>query len=62
MLQQVTGANAGEQLQICEVCRRLNNDLRLKLCRWCDFCGVWICRHDQKDYARRAAAALAGWF
>jgi hypothetical protein len=47
------------QWTVCEVCRRLDGDTRLKECFYCSSCGAWICRADQNDYIRRARAMLS---
>ena len=48
------------EMQVCEVCRRLDKDDTLKMCLYCKFCGVWICLSDIVDYVRRVKAALGG--
>lgn len=45
------------QLQICEVCRRLDRDYSLKQCTYCNFCHAWICENDLHDWFRRFRAA-----
>lgn len=45
-------------MNICEVCKYLDGDESLKLCRYCRFCDAWICIPDIPDYARRGKAAL----
>ena len=42
---------------ICDVCRLLDGDFRLKLCMYCRACGSWICELDLDDWARRVRAA-----
>lgn len=45
------------QNQICEVCRLLDNDTRLKPCLYCSACSAWICSTDIGNLARRALAS-----
>ncbi len=42
----------------CEVCRLLNKDESLKLCKWCQSCNAWICEDDVTNYLRRGRAFL----
>ncbi len=48
------------RMTVCEVCRRLDGDRSLKMCRFCNPCRAWICNQDWNNLARRAAAVLAG--
>lgn len=51
-------------MQVCEVCRLLDGDTRLKPCQFCTSCQVWICGADIPNMARRARAMLMkrlGW-
>jgi hypothetical protein len=41
---------------ICDVCRLLDYDARLKLCTWCGMCKSWICEQDVKNWPRRIRA------
>jgi hypothetical protein len=45
------------QNQVCEVCRLLDNDTRLKPCLYCPACNAWLCQADIGNLARRARAA-----
>ena len=38
----------GKSLNVCDVCRLLDNDLSLKICSFCQFCSAWICENDLK--------------
>lgn len=58
MLQQVGSAAPGEQWQVCEVCRLVDDNRCPQLCRWCNACNAWICRADWKNIGRRAIAAM----
>jgi hypothetical protein len=40
----------------CEVCRLVDGDERLKLCRYCTECDAWICLMDIERWTRRARA------
>jgi hypothetical protein len=44
---------------VCDVCRLLDGDFRLKMCFYCKVCGKWICEADAGDWIRRVKAAQA---
>ena len=46
------------QMQVCEVCKRLDQDTTEKNCKFCSFCQAWICESDETNWYRRAKAAL----
>jgi hypothetical protein len=46
------------QIQVCDVCKLLDNDLTLKECYYCGTCKAWICRSDQTALGRRARAMI----
>jgi hypothetical protein len=43
---------------VCDVCRILDGDLRIKPCTFCGLCGAWICIEDIDNWWRRLAAGL----
>lgn len=48
------------EYHICDVCRLLDRDLRVKLCFYCPVCDAWICEDDLDKWQRRGrASALA---
>ncbi len=48
----------GWEFHVCEVCRLLDGDSRLKPCQFCSLCGSWICAEDLPDWYRRSLAAI----
>jgi hypothetical protein len=46
------------ELEVCEVCKRLDDDWNLKWCSFCNLCGAWICQADLNNWFRRGMAAL----
>jgi len=47
---------------ICDVCRLLDYDTRLKMCTWCERCQSWICEADLHNWPRRIRAMAARKF
>lgn len=45
-------------MNICDVCKLLDNDETLKECEWCELCKAWICKRDIKNNYRRSLAML----
>ena len=45
-------------MQVCEVCRILDNDEQLKECSYCSICKAWICKRDLYRLDRRMRAGL----
>lgn len=45
-------------VNICDVCRLLDNDLEPKEGFYCNLCDSWICVKDQDKWIRRAKAAI----
>jgi len=52
------GGNA--QLAVCDCCRVLDGDFRIKFCVWCRFCRAWLCDVCRNSIGRRARAAFIG--
>lgn len=50
--------NGPWQMAVCDVCRLLDGDARLKPCRFCPGCEAWICQADIGNLARRARAMM----
>ena len=46
------------EMRVCEVHKRIDNDLTLRECVWCAMCKSWICKADLNRFDRRAKAAL----
>lgn len=44
------------QVKVCEVCRLIDKDESLKLCKWCGVCNAWICENDETAFVRRGVA------
>lgn len=44
--------------KVCDVCRILDGDYRLKQCAFCGLCNAWICVDDIDNWWRRVAAGL----
>jgi hypothetical protein len=47
-------------MHVCDVCRLLDQDGRLKFCFYCPVCDAWICERDVADWGRRGRAAALG--
>jgi hypothetical protein len=46
----------GWTMEVCDVCRLLDGDLRQKQCQYCNTCQAWICYLDLPNMRRRAKA------
>lgn len=49
---------ANTELRICDVCKLVDNDNRIKICSYCSLCDAWICQPDIPRLDRRAQAMI----
>ena len=47
-----------QHLNVCDVCRLIDNDETPKACAYCSLCDSYICQRDQSDWWRRGKAFL----
>ena len=46
--------NCGTNINgVCKVCELLESDLSVKVVKYCNLCGVYICNDCNKDFKRR---------
>ncbi len=45
-------------MAVCDVCRLVDGDSRMKLCQYCSKCAAWICQADLGNWRRRAVAMM----